>query len=88
MYCVHLFPFFLENPEDQYCVKFKNVLKKKIIAGYRAQEGCLQQDQSEPDLGSTSAEGPKDGGPSADVIALRIEVKEYCMLYVDYFLNN
>lgn len=42
----------------------------------------VQQDQSKPDLGSASAERPKEEGPgfSVDVIALRVEVKECCML--------
>lgn len=42
--CPPISSFFLEeNPEDQHCVKIKNVLKEKTIAGYSAlaQESSL-----------------------------------------------
>lgn len=42
----------------------------------------MRQDPSKPDFGSASAERPKELGPgfSVDVTALRVEVKECCML--------
>lgn len=43
LYYVHLFLFLKENREDRHCIKIKNVLKNKTIAGYSAwaQEGLL-----------------------------------------------
>lgn len=55
-----------KNTEDKHCVKIKNVLKKKIIAGYNAigynlgsGKLSVQLETSKPNLRNTSSEGPK-----------------------------
>ena len=66
LYCVHLFPLKKKNTEDKHCVKIKNVLKKKIIAGYNAigynlgsGKLSMQLENLKPNLGNTSSEGPE-----------------------------
>lgn len=58
--------FLLKKIQRTNCVKIKNVLKKKIIAGYDAigynlgsGKLSMQLENSKPNLGNTSSEGPK-----------------------------